>query len=119
MEICKIAFFCEYQYSGFFKSQQIFSGALEFSFVFKFLLKRLKNTVLSEKVKNDFFGRKMPFFDQKLRFMRIFQFTQLNPRNSSFKQNGLFLQQKSFRNPILIKLKYCLSIMEIFDFALL
>ena len=33
MEICKIAFFCEYQYLGFFKSQQIFSGALEFSFV--------------------------------------------------------------------------------------
>ena len=33
MEICKIAFFCEYQYSGFLKSQPIFSGALEFSFV--------------------------------------------------------------------------------------
>ena len=26
VEICKIAFFCEYQYLGFFKSQQIFSG---------------------------------------------------------------------------------------------
>ena len=38
VEICKIAFFCEYQYLRFFKSQQIFSGALEFSFVFKSLL---------------------------------------------------------------------------------
>ena len=56
MEICKTAFFYEYQYLGFFKSQQIFSGALEFSFVFKFLLKRLKKTVLSKKVKNDFLG---------------------------------------------------------------
>ena len=37
MEICKIAFFCEYQYFGFLKSQQIFSVALEFSFVFKSL----------------------------------------------------------------------------------
>ena len=34
----KLHFFCEYQYLGFFKSQQIFSGALEFSFVFKSLL---------------------------------------------------------------------------------
>ena len=38
VKICKIAFFCEYQHLGFFKSQQIFSGALEFSFVFKSLL---------------------------------------------------------------------------------
>ena len=38
VEICKIAFFCEYQYLRFFKSQQIYSGALEFSFVFKSLL---------------------------------------------------------------------------------
>ena len=37
VEICKIALFCEYQYLGFFNSQQIFSGALEFSFVFKSL----------------------------------------------------------------------------------
>ena len=37
MEICKIAFFCEYQYLGFFKSRQTFSGALEFSFVFQIL----------------------------------------------------------------------------------
>ena len=58
MEICKIAFFCEYQYFRFLKSQQIFSGALEFSFDFKSLLWRLKNTVLSKKVKIDFFGEK-------------------------------------------------------------
>ena len=39
VEICKIAFFCEYQYLGCFKSQQIFSGALlEFSLVFNILL---------------------------------------------------------------------------------
>ena len=61
MEICKIAFFCEYQYLGLFKSRQIFSGALEFSFVFKSLLLRLKNTVSSKKVKNDFLGEKCHF----------------------------------------------------------
>ena len=61
MEICKIAFFCEYQYLGFFKSQQIFSGALEISFVFKSVLWRLKNTVLSKKVKIDFLREKCHF----------------------------------------------------------
>ena len=61
MEICKIAFFCEYQYLGFLKSQQRFSGALEFSFVFKFLLQRLKNTALGKKVKIDFLGEKCLF----------------------------------------------------------
>ena len=61
----------------------------------------------------------MRFFDQKLRFLRIFQFTQLKLRNSSFTQNGLFLHQNSLRNSILIKLKYCLSILEILDFALI
>ena len=55
MEICKIAFFCDYQYLGFFNSQQIFSGALEISFVFKSVLWRSKNTVLNKKVKIDFF----------------------------------------------------------------
>ena len=78
----------------------------------------LKNTVLSKKVKIDFWEENA-FFDQKLRFLRIFQFTQLKLRNSSFKQNGLFLHQNSLRNPILIKLKYCLSILEILDFTLL
>ena len=61
MEICKIAFFCEYQYLGFFKSKQIFSGALEFSFVFKSLLKSLKNTVFSQKVKIDLLREKCHF----------------------------------------------------------
>ena len=73
MEICKIAFFCEYQYLGFFKSHQMFSWALELSFVFKSLLLRLKYTVLSQKVKIDFLGGKIAIFDQKLRFLRIFQ----------------------------------------------
>ena len=59
------------------------------------------------------------FFDQKLRFLRIFQFTQLKLKNSSFKQKGLVLHQNSLRNSKLIKLKYCLSILEILDFALL
>ena len=36
-----------------------------------------------------------------------------------FQKNGLFLHQNSLRNSILIKLKYCLSILEILDFALL
>ena len=48
MEICKIAFFCEYQYLGFLKSQQMFSGALEFSFVFKSLLLRRKMPFLTK-----------------------------------------------------------------------
>ena len=61
MEICKIAFFCEYQYLGFFKSQQIFSGAVEISFVFKSLLWRLQNTVLSKKVKSDFWEKNAIF----------------------------------------------------------
>ena len=61
----------------------------------------------------------MAFFDQKLRFLRNFQNFQLKLRNSSFKQNGLFLHQNSLRNFILIKLKYCLLILEILDFALL
>ena len=72
MEICKIAFFCEYQYLRFFKSQQIFSGASEFSSVFKSLLLRLKITVLSKKVKIDFWGEKNAIFHQKLRFLRFF-----------------------------------------------
>ena len=71
METCKIAFFCEYQYLGFFKIQQIFSGALEFSFVFKSLLKRLKNTVLRQKVKNDFLGEKCHFLP-KITFFENF-----------------------------------------------
>ena len=33
VEICKVALVCEYQFLGFFKSEQIVSGALEFSFV--------------------------------------------------------------------------------------
>ena len=74
MEICKIAFFCEYQYLGFFKSQQIFSGASEFSFVFKYLLKRLKNTVLSKKVKIDFLGEKMPFLTKNYVFENFSNF---------------------------------------------
>ena len=73
MEICKIAFFCEYQYFGFLKIQQIFSGALEFSFVFKSLLKRLKIAVLSKKVKIDFLGENA-IFDQKLHFLEFFKF---------------------------------------------
>ena len=56
MEICKIAYFCEYQYLGFFKSQQMSLGALEFSFVFTSFFYRLTNTVLSKKVKIDFLG---------------------------------------------------------------
>ena len=87
----KCIFFCEYQYLGFFKSQHIFSGVVEFSFVSKFLLYRLKHTVLSKKVKIEFFLEKNAIFDQKLRFLIIFQISQLKLRNSSFKQNGLFL----------------------------
>ena len=112
-------FFCEYQYLGFFKKEQIFSGALEFSFVFKSLPYMLKNTVLSKKVTELIFWEKNAIFDQKLRFLRNFQISKLKLRNSSFKQNGLFLHQNSLRNSILIKLKYCLSILEILDFALL
>ena len=50
--------------------------------------------------------------------MRIFQISQLKLRNSSFKQNWLFLHQNSLRNSILIRFKNCLSILEILDFAL-
>ena len=60
----------------------------------------------------------MPFLTKKYVSLRIFQISQLKLRNSSFKQNGLFLHQISLRNSILIKLKYCLSILEILDFAL-
>ena len=41
----------------FLKSEQIFSGALEFSFVFKALPYMLKNTVLSKTVKIDFWEK--------------------------------------------------------------
>ena len=78
----------------------------------------MKNTVLSKKVKIDFLENNA-IFDQKLRFLRNFQIPKLKLRNSSFKQNGLFLHQNSLRNSILIKLKYCLSILETLDFALL
>ena len=61
----------------------------------------------------------MPFLTKKLRFFRIFQISQLKLRNSSFKQNRLFLHQINLRNSILIKLKNCLSILEILDFALM
>ena len=44
---------------------------------------------------------------------------QLKLKNSFFKQNGLFLHHNGLQNSILIKLKYCLSILEILDFALL
>ena len=109
-----------YQYLGFFlKVSRFFSGALEFSFVFKSLPYMLKNTVLSKKVKNIFFLRKMPFLTKNYVFERNFQISNMKLRNSSFKQNGLFFHQNSLRNSILIKLKYCLSILEILDFALL
>ena len=78
----------------------------------------LKNTVLSKKVKIDFL-EKNAILTKNYVFFRIFQISQLKLRNSSFKQNGLFLHQNSLRNSILIKLKYCLSILEILDFALL
>ena len=78
----------------------------------------LKNTVLSKKVKIEFLGENA-IFDQKLWFLIIFQIFQLMLRNSSFKQNGLFLHQNGLRNSIMIKLKCCLSIWEILDFALL
>ena len=61
----------------------------------------------------------MPFLTKKYFFFRIFQISQLKLRNSSFKQNGMFLHQNSLRNSLLIKLKYRLSILEILDFALL
>ena len=68
MEICKIAIFCYYQYFGLFKSWQLISRALEFRFVFKSLLKRFKNTVLSKKkMKIELFGEKIDFVE-KLRF---------------------------------------------------
>ena len=37
MEICKIAFFCEYQYLGFFKSQPIFLRGFRNQFCFQIL----------------------------------------------------------------------------------
>ena len=52
-------------------------------------------------------------------FLRIFQVSQSKLRNSSFKQNGLFLHDNNLRNSIMIKSKYCLSILEILDLALL
>ena len=61
----------------------------------------------------------MTFLTKNYVFLRIFQISELKLRNSSFKQNGLYLHQNSLRNSILIKLKYCLSILEILDFALL
>ena len=61
----------------------------------------------------------MLFLTKNYVFLRIFLISKLNLRNSSFKQNGLFLHQNSLRNSILIKLMYCLSILEILDFALL
>ena len=61
----------------------------------------------------------MPFLTKNNVFLRNFQISKLKLRKSSFKQNGLFLHQNSLRNSILIKLKYCLSILEILDFALL
>ena len=45
----------------FLKKEQIFSGALEFSFVFKSLPYMLKNNVLSKKMKIDFLGEKCHF----------------------------------------------------------
>ena len=97
---------------------RFFSGALEFSFVFKSLPYILKNTVLTKKMKIDFWENNA-IFDLKLRFLRIFQIYKLKLRNSSFKQNGLFWHQNSLRNSTLIKLKYCLPILEILDFSLL
>ena len=61
----------------------------------------------------------MPFLNKKYVLLRIIQISELKLRNTSFKQNGLFLHQNSLRNSKLIKLKYCLSILEILDFALL
>ena len=61
----------------------------------------------------------MPFSTKNYVFLRMFQISQLKLRNSSFKQNWLFLHQISLRNSIPIKLKYCLSILEILDFFIL
>ena len=52
--------------------QQIFSGASEFSLVFKCLLQRLKNTVLSKKGKIDFLGEKKPFLTKNYVFFENF-----------------------------------------------
>ena len=102
----------------FLKVSRFFSGASDFSFGFKSLPYMLKNTVLSQRMKIDFWENNA-MFDQKLRYLRIFQIYKLKLRNSSFKQNGLFWHQNSLRNSTLIKLKYCLPILEILDFALL
>ena len=114
MEICKISFFCEYQYLEFLKVSKFFRD-FRIQFCFPILTLEVENTVLSKRVK---IGEKC-LFDKKLRFLRIFQISHLKLRNSSFKQNGLFWHQTSLRNSVLIKLKYCLSILEILDFALL
>ena len=98
-------------------SADFFRG-FRIQFCFQILTLEVENTALSKKVKIDVIGGKCHFLP-KMTFLRIFQISQLKLRNSSFKQNGLFLHKISLRNSILIKLKYCLSILEILDFALL
>ena len=78
----------------------------------------LKNTILSKKVKIDFLGEKCHFFTKMYVFLNFSNF-QVEAEKLIFQTKWVvFLHQNSLRNSILIKLKYCLSILEILDFAI-
>ena len=60
----------------------------------------------------------MPFLT-KITFFENFSNFQVEAEKLIFQTNWVVLHQNSLLNSILIKLKYCLSILEILDFALL
>ena len=98
-------------------SADFFRGFI-IQFCFQILTLEVEKYPFKPKSENLFCWEKNAIFDQKLRFLRIFQISQFKLRNSSFKQNGLFLHQNSLRNSRLINLKYCLSLLEILNFSL-
>ena len=67
-----------------FKVSSLFHGLWISDLFYKSILLRLKDTVLSKnKIKLNFV-RKNSIFDQTLRFLRIFEISQLKLRSSSF-----------------------------------
>ena len=69
-------------------------------------------------MKNDFVWENNAILTKNYVFEKFSNF-QVEAEKLIFQTKWVVLHQNSLRNSILIKLKYCLSILEILDFALL
>ena len=73
MDICKIAFFCQYQYLGFIKSQQLFFMGFKIQFCFQILTLEIEKYRFEQKSENCIFGRQMLFLTKKYVFLDVFE----------------------------------------------